>query len=173
MQSSPLYYNLTDLRSSNENTPLAESEGSNYDIAVRNYINHYYINIKSEELITALDVCKISHRNSVRIIAATAYSLGQNPADLILNKTSFNDIRNIMRKKSAEKIKTLFKESSPTQAVVHWDGKLIHDSVACKQLDRLPILLSSGSIIKLVDVPALENSKGQSIAHATYNALLE
>ena len=104
----------------------------------------------SEELVTALDVCKISHRNSVHIIAATAYSLGQNPADLILNKTSFNDIRNIMRKKSADKIKTLFTETSPTHAVVHWDGKFIHDSVACKQLDSLPILLSSGSIIKLV-----------------------
>ncbi|OXU26306.1 hypothetical protein TSAR_012446 [Trichomalopsis sarcophagae] len=46
-------------------------------------------------------------------------------------------------------------------------------SETCKQFDQLPILLSSGSIIKLIDVIALENSKGESIAHATHNALLE
>ena len=44
----------------------------------------------SDNVVSALDNCKVSYRNSVHIIAAVAHSLGHDITNLTLNKPSFN-----------------------------------------------------------------------------------
>ena len=61
--------------------------------------------------------------------------------------------------------------STSIPQIVHWDGKLIPDRMACKQIHRLLILISSGNIERIIDVPGLENQKRPTIAHAVYQAL--
>ena len=95
----------------------------------------------TEKVVAALDSCRISYRKSVHIICAVAEALGCDTSVLILNKTSYNRSRKKIRAKCAGKIKILFKETDINAAVVHWDGKIITDSITCKRFDRLPIIV--------------------------------
>ena len=76
-------------------------------------------------------------------------------------------------KKKAEETKKLFQSTEIEAGIIHWDGKIIADSVTCKKVDRLPILISNNQIEKILDVPALEDGKSVTIAKATYDALYE
>ena len=49
---------------------------------------------------------------------------------------------------------------------MHWDGKLIPDTVKCKRVDRLPIVVTNGKTEKLIDVPCLVDGKGITQANA-------
>lgn len=48
---------------------------------------------------------------------------------------------------------------------------MISDSIACKQVERLPIIVRDGNIDKIIDVPALDDGKGVTQANAIYSAL--
>ena len=122
-------------------------------------------------VVAAFDKCKVSYRDSVFIIGTVADALGFDINKLILNKSSFNKSRNEVRKMKAEKIKDLLMDTSISHLIVHWDGKLIPDKILCKQIDRLPILISNGNIEKIIDVPGLQDQKGSTIASAVYQAL--
>jgi hypothetical protein len=49
--------------------------------------------IVSSEVSAALDRSKISDRNAVYVLAATAHSLGQDPTKLIINRESIRQAR--------------------------------------------------------------------------------
>lgn len=70
-------------------------------------------------------------------------------------------------------MKLLFNTSEITAGVIHWDGKLIFDTLTMEKVDRLPIIITNGKTEKLLDVPALEDSKGSTQATAVYAAIKE
>lgn len=129
------------------------------------------INIMTENVVATLDNCKVSYRNSVRIISAISEALEFDTNNLILNKTSFNEQRKKIREQKALKIQKLFGDVPLTAAVLHWDGKLIPDAVLCKQVDRVPILISNNGTEKLLSVPALPDGKGKTQAEEIYSVL--
>ncbi|CAG5078516.1 Protein of unknown function [Cotesia congregata] len=66
------------------------------------------INIMTENVVATLDNCKVSSRNSVRIISSISKALELDTNNLILNKTSFNEQRKKIREQKALKIQKLF-----------------------------------------------------------------
>lgn len=148
---------------------MFEVQGRNYD--PKN--ERGTINILTEDVVAVLDSCNISYRNSVRLISAISVALGVDTSALILNKTSFNEYRSKFRREAAERIKREFGEIEVGPAVVHWDGKLIPDGFSCKKVDRVPIIVRSNTIEKILSVPALPDGKGITQAQAIFNAVQE
>ena len=152
------------------------SEGSLYLGTGRYYESQNVrgsIDVMTEKVVSVLDTCQISYRKSVHLISAIAESLGHNNDELILNKSSFHEKRKKIREEMAKKIKILFGYTQIKAGIVHWDGKIIPDSITCKRIDRLPIIVSSDECEKIIDVPALEDGKGVTIAKAVYKALYD
>lgn len=128
------------------------------------------IEVMTPEVVDAFDKCRVSHRDAVVITGAIAGSLGFDLDKLIMNKSSFLRSREKLRKVKAEKIKKLFINNENFEYItIHWDGKLIPDSFSLKKIDRLPILMSAGSMTKILSVPSLENQTGRTIANAVYS----
>lgn len=90
----------------------------------------------------SLDRCKISDRDAVHILLATAESFGININELIINRTSVNSIRQRFRKNRIEALRVNFNPSQIGLCVVHWDGKLLPSLSEKKLVDRLPIIIS-------------------------------
>nr|CCQ71357.1 hypothetical protein CcPL6.029 [Cotesia congregata] len=132
-----------------------QSTSSTFELQGRNYEpknERGTINILTEDLVATLDSCRISYRNSVRVISSIASALGVDTNDLILNKTSFNEYRSKIRKEAAEKTKMLFGDIDVGAVVV-------------------PIIVRSYNIEKILDVPALPDGKGLIQAEAIFTAL--
>lgn len=152
------------------------SSSSVYPKSGRNYIKlntRGTINIMTEKVVAVLDCCKISYRNSVYLISAIAETLGHDLNSIILNKSTYNEQRKKIREQYAKKRNEVFKDTKIDSIVVHWDGKLIPDSVTCKRVDRLPIIVSNDKISKIISVPALEDGKGVTQANAIFKCLYE
>lgn len=169
---------MSEFDENSENTNNASSQqssqGSCFELTGRSYNRkgeRGTINVMTEEVVTVFDYCKVSYRQAVHIIGAVGKSFNINMNDVILNKTSFNRMRKIVRNQEAEKYKKLFGDLELNAAVIHWDGKLIFDSALCKQIDRVPIVLSSGDFEKILNVPALVDGKGVSQANAIHETL--
>lgn len=148
---------------------MFEAQGQNYE--VKN--ERGTINILTEHVVTILDNCKISYRNSVRIISAVVMALGVDTDNLILNKTSFYELRSKIRKDAAERMKKLFGDAEVGAAVVHWDGKLIPDGLSCKKVDRVPIIIRSTTVERILNVPALPNGRGITQAQEIFKSIQE
>ena len=163
------------LSNSSESSSFASGSSKSFKVYGRGYRNKKKrgkISIFTEELVAVLDHCKISYRKSVRIICAVAKALNINTDELILNKTSFNNIRSSIREKLAKNIKRVFEEKDLTALVVHWDGKSISDKTTRERKERLPILVSNGNVDKLLESTPLANTKGITQAQAVYDALI-
>lgn len=119
-----------------------------------------------------MDRCKLSVRESVYIIQATAEALGHNVDGLVINKSSIHRCRDALRVERANKIKTKFQNSPPSYITVHWDGKILPMlNVRDSGIDRLPIVITSKNVDLLIGVPKLEKSTGQEQANAIYRVL--
>lgn len=125
---------------------MFEVQGRNYE--AKN--ERGTVNILTEDVVAALDSCNIFYRNSVRLISVISEPLGVDTSALILNKTSFNEYRSKFRREAAERIKREFGEIEVGPVVVHWDGKLIPDGFSCKKVDRVPIIVRSNTIEKIL-----------------------
>lgn len=124
----------------------------------------------TEDVVEALDICQVTYRKSVAIIAAITSALGHDLQTIILNKSSFNRKRKAIRKKKAENIKDLYKQKDIKFVEGLWDSKIIRNKNR-KKIDRLPVLVSNNGEDKISDVPALKNGKGVTQAEAIYDAL--
>lgn len=166
---------MSEFEENSESTNVSsQSQGSCFSLTGRSYNKkgkRGTINVMTKEVVTALDYCKVSYRQAVHLIGAVGKSFNIDMNDIILNKTSFNRMRSIVRSQEAEKYKKLFGDLRLDAAVIHWDGKIIFDSASCRQIDRVPIVLSSGDFEKILNVPALADGKGVSQAHAIYETL--
>lgn len=67
----------------------------------------------------ALDRCKISDRDAVHILLATAESFGININELIINRTLVNSTRQRFRKNRIEKLQVDFNPFKIGPCVVH------------------------------------------------------
>ena len=162
--------------SEEQNIESQQSSGSHYSLRGRYYVKKNergQIVVLTDGVADALDRCKVSYRNSVHIIGSVANALGHDIKDLVLNKSSFNEARKRLREQKANNLKILLKNQDIQYIVVHWDGKIIPDDILCKKIDRVPIVISSRDIEKIIDVPALENGKGVTQAQAIYRALTD
>lgn len=144
-----------------------EADGWNYNR--KNERGTIYI--MTENVVATLDNWKLSYRKSVRIISEISKALEFDTNNLIFNKTSFNEQRKKIRKKKASKLQKNFGDVQLTAAVLHWDSKLIPDTVSCKHVDRVPILISNNGVEKLISVPALPDGKGKTQAEEMYRVL--
>ena len=121
-----------------------------------------------------MDRTKISDRNAVHLLAATAQSLGHNVEDLAINRTTIKDSRRKIRLQEASILKSNMKIDEEAAAIVHWDGKILPDTAGGKDFyDRLPIMISYGKDEKLLSVPKLGSDTGYSMANAVNEALTE
>ncbi|XP_049316692.1 uncharacterized protein LOC125779392 [Bactrocera dorsalis] len=134
-----------------------------------------YKEVMTEKLSILLDRCKISDRNAVRIIFATAESLGCNVEEFALSRSALRKRRISFRSQRAQKIKTRFKNLDLEGIVVHWDGKLLANLFQKECAERLAALVSKGDCEQqqLLGVPELENSTGASQAEAVSGSLKE
>lgn len=129
------------------------------------------INFITDKLSAALDRCKISDRDAVNILLATAESLGVNTDALIINRTSIKYTRERFRKERMEKIRNDFNASEIGPCVVHWDRKLLPSLYRKQLVDRLPVIISHNGTDQLLGVPELRSGTGENQATAVYQEL--
>ncbi|KAL4104535.1 hypothetical protein QTP88_019830 [Uroleucon formosanum] len=127
----------------------------------------------SEKLAVVLDKCKISDRNAVHLLIATAEALGNNVNKLIINRSSIRSARIEFRKECAKKIRQDYNLANEETVVVHWDGKLLPALTGKGLVDRLPIVASVNGHKQLLGVPALNTETGSDHANAMYQTLVE
>ncbi|KAG0720563.1 hypothetical protein GWK47_048255 [Chionoecetes opilio] len=124
--------------------------------------------VLSPDLVGALDRTGVSSRQALRIVAATASSLGHDPQELVLNPESIRQARAKYRSTLAKDIKETFSPFTPL--TVHWDGKILpqDDGTRAK---RLAILVTGEGVEKLLGVPKLHSGTGDAAATAVFEAL--
>jgi len=71
-----------------------------------------------------MDNHKVSDRAAVHIFIAVVEALGENVNDFIINRTSIQRCRKILREERVSILKNQFKECDLQAMVLHWDGKL-------------------------------------------------
>lgn len=129
------------------------------------------IHVVNEKLVAALDKCKISDRDAVHIIIATAQALQVDVNSLVVNRTSIRRCREQLREEKAKKIRALFNKKDLNQIVLHWDGKMLPNKAKHEVLDRLPVVITNATEEQLLGVPELEDSTGFSQANAIFEVL--
>ncbi|XP_050535174.1 uncharacterized protein LOC126902191 [Daktulosphaira vitifoliae] len=127
-------------------------------------------NILTDKLAAAFDRCRISDRDAVHILMATAESFGLDTSALIINKTSINNFRKRFRENRMKKISSNFNLSA-CPCTIHWDGKLLLSLSGYQLVEILPIIVSNNNVEQLLDVPETSSGSGQSQAAAVYAAL--
>lgn len=127
--------------------------------------------VLTEEVFAIIDATALSDRVAFQIICGVAKALGFNVVeDLVLSYQTLMRARSDYREKTAKRVKESF---DPKFATVHWDGKLMKDVTRRKNVDRLPILLSQESGVKLLKVPKIDDGTGATQAEAVFEVLTE
>lgn len=125
----------------------------------------------TSRLSAALDKCKISGRDTVHLLTAAAESFQVNFLEFTINRSTIK--REHFHKQSAEAIKSTFFDLNLNYVNVHWDSKLLPNIISKENVDRLPIIISSSNVEKLLGVNALASDTGKEISSAVYNLLLD
>lgn len=126
-------------------------------------------NIIDNNVAASLDAAKLSDRKATIVLTTTLKSIGCDPAEYNVNKSSVRRLRMKSREKRALDLKNEFTVDVPL--TVHWDGKIIEDIVGNETVDRLPILVSGKGIDQLLSVPKLESGTGEAIATAVFETV--
>ncbi|KAG0721760.1 Avirulence protein AvrBs3 [Chionoecetes opilio] len=124
--------------------------------------------VLSPDLVGALNRTGVSSRQALRIVAATASSLGHDPQELVLNPESIRQARAKYRSTLAKDIKETFSPLTPL--TVHWDGKILPQDDGTRA-ERLAILVTGEGVEKLLGVPKLHSGTGDAAATAVFEAL--
>jgi len=125
-------------------------------------------NIITTKLVCAVDNCKVSDWGAIHIIMAVVEALEKNVEDFVINRTSIQRCRQILRKERASIIKDKFQESDLKAVVLHWDGKLLPNLVGKDIIDRL-----SGDTKKILSIPVLQKATANKQAEVIYKTLIE
>ncbi|KAG0725706.1 hypothetical protein GWK47_038110 [Chionoecetes opilio] len=99
--------------------------------------------VLSPDLVGALDRTGVSSRQALRIVAATASSLGHDPQELVLNPESIRQARAKYRSTLAKDIKETFSPLTPL--TVHWDEKILPQDDGTRA-ERLAILVTGEGV---------------------------
>ncbi|XP_050524055.1 uncharacterized protein LOC126895832 [Daktulosphaira vitifoliae] len=127
----------------------------------------------TNKLVAALDRCMISDRDATHLLMAAAEAFGQNVDSLVINRSSIHREREKLRKERALNLRENFQISLFSNAVVHWDGKLLPSLTSKDLVDRLPIIISSGDHEQLLGVPKLSEGTGEEQAIKVYESIEE
>lgn len=125
----------------------------------------------SPKLVATLDKCKISERDAVRILIATAEALGHDVNSLSISKTTIRLCRKQFRSDAAEKLKADFKNKEINNVTVHWDGKILPSLAGTEKVDRLPVVVTSNGQEHLLGIPVLPTGTGKEQANAILTLL--
>lgn len=129
--------------------------------------------IITPKLAAALDACKISDRYAVHIISAVAESLGHNIEEYVLNRTSLHQAREQIREERVSTLRKKLKLNELDTICLHWDGKLLPALTGNDKVDRLPIIITSGQVEQLLQIPALNSGTGKEQAFAVCDTIYE
>lgn len=116
----------------------------------------------TSKLICVIHSRKYSDRAEVHIFIPVVETLGKNVDDFIINKTSIQRCRKVLREERVGNLKDQLKECDLQAMVLHWDGNLLPNLVNKGIIDRLSIVISNGDVEKILAIPVLE--------HGTYEA---
>lgn len=125
--------------------------------------------ITSPDLLSTLDRTKVSDRNAMRIISATASAMGKDIDEVCISRSTLQRERKKFRIEIANSIKKSFTTDVPL--TVHWDAKLMPDLIGIENVDRLPVLVSGGGKSKLLGIPKLTSGTGQQMAAAVVECI--
>lgn len=128
-------------------------------------------NFITPKLVSVLYRCKVSDRDAVRILIATAQALQHNVSDLIINCTSIRRSRTKFRFDAGKKIRETFKNKEIKAVTVHWDGKMLPSLMGREHIDRLPAVVSFNGTEQLL--PAITSGTGRQQARAVFDLLKE
>jgi hypothetical protein len=123
----------------------------------------------NSDISSALDRSRVSDRNAVYVLSATAQAVGQDPREFAINRESIRQARRQHRKTIANEIRASFNHD--VALTVHWDGKMLPSLMANNPVDRLAVLVSGAGIMKLLGVPVIPSSTGEAQAAAVYSLL--
>ncbi len=102
---------------------------------------------------------------------AAAEAFGQDTEKLVINRTSFQNLRKKFREARYTEIQNKFKLDNCQELVLHWDGKLLPALTGVEKVDRLAIILTFQGKEKLLGVPEIPTSSGEEQALAVYHAV--
>lgn len=120
-----------------------------------------------------MDKCKVSDRNAVHILIATAEEFELDLNDLIISRSSIHRIREQLRSEHTKNLREIFLENNVNSTVFHWDGKLLSSLTSKNFVNRLPIIISFNANEQLLSVPFIKTESGKDQAFAIYIVLLE
>lgn len=126
-------------------------------------------NIISPNLAAALDRTNTTDRKATYVLTAAASSMGLNPEELNINRSSIRRIRSEHRKRVAHSLKAEGIKNCPI--VLHWDGKLMEDLTGWNHIDRLAVLVSGPEFERLLAVPKLSTGTAAAQADAILTCL--
>ena len=126
-------------------------------------------NVVTPQLSMALDRTKVTDRSAPYVLTETVRSIGQDPKEYNINRTSIQHLRNLHWKSLAGTLKADFLGDCPF--VVHWDGKLLWDLTTKEHVDRLPVIVTGNGVSQLLKVAKLSNGTGLQQAKAVVEAL--
>ena len=126
-------------------------------------------NVVTPQLSMALDWTKVTDRSAAYVLTETVHSIGQDPKEYNINRTSIQRLCNLHQKSLAGTLKADFQADCPL--VVHWDGKLLRDLTTKEHVDRLPVIVTGNGVLQLLKVAKLPNVTGLQQAKAVVEAL--
>ena len=110
-------------------------------------------NVVTPQLFMALDRTKVTDRSAAYVLTETVHSIGQDPKEYNINRTSIQRLPNLHQKSLAGTLKADFQTDCPL--VVHWDGKLLRDLTTKQYVDRLPVIVTGNGVSQLLKVAKL------------------
>lgn len=130
-------------------------------------------NFVTTKLVSVLDKCKISDRDAVRIIIATAEALKHDVNDLTISASTIRRRRKELRAEIGHTIRETFDGKEVTAVTVHWDGKILPSLTGTEHIDRLPVVISFNGSEQLLGIPAISSGTGKQQAIAVHDMLKE
>lgn len=127
--------------------------------------------VLTKNVTSALNRSKVTDRQAVHLLAATAHSLGHSVDEMTISRSSIRRMRITHRQQCATDIKHQFITDSPL--IVHWDGKLLPDITGRGKVDRLPVIVTGKGVEQLLGVRKLPSGTGQAQASAVVSCLDE
>ena len=121
--------------------------------------------------VASLDRTKTTPREAMHIVAPALKAAGVDIDTMSLSTSTIYRARKSVRKSLVLSQKDLFIPSTPL--VAHFDGKLLPDSDGRSDelVDRMPIVVSGVNVEKLLAIPKLPISTGESMGQAVIQTL--
>lgn len=129
--------------------------------------------MQCDEITKAADRLKLTDNQVTMVVSAVIKASGGNLDNFDISRSTTRRSRMCNRQQVAESATIAVRQNPPLFGALHWDGKLVSDSLGDKY-ERLAVLLSGAPEYtegKLLGVPLLADSKGKTQADATYDLL--